>query len=135
MICRNAAEDVAQAETLSLHVPSVESAKPLLGPAELSLLPRGTVLVNTGRGSLVDDDALLAALATGQITTSGLDFFSSEPNYDKRFLEFPQVFVTRHAGSATAQTRNDLGLRALTNIGTVLGGRPCGDGINATKGQ
>jgi lactate dehydrogenase-like 2-hydroxyacid dehydrogenase len=123
-------EMLPHAHILSLHIPSTPGAGSLLGPTELALLPRGAVLVNTARGGLVDEDALLASLETGHISAAGLDVFADEPHFDQRFLALPQVFMTPHTGSATEQTRNDLGLRGLTNIETVLAGRPCDDALN-----
>ena len=89
------------AQIVSLHVPASPEAEPLLGRRELELLPRGAIVVNTARGVLVDEDALIDALKSGHIAAAGLDVFQNEPYFDKRFLELPNVFLSPHSGSAT----------------------------------
>jgi lactate dehydrogenase-like 2-hydroxyacid dehydrogenase len=123
-------EMLPHAQILSLHLPAIPGAAPLVGKRELAMLPRGAIVVNTARGSLIDEDALIHALSSGHIAAAGLDVFRNEPHFDKRFLALPQVFMTPHSGSATVQTRNDLGLRGLDNIALVLGGHPCPDTLN-----
>ena len=115
---------------LSLHLPASPGSAPLIGKREIAMLPRGAIIVNTARGSLIDEDALIEALQGEHIAAAGLDVFHNEPRFDKRFLELPQVFLTPHSGSATVQTRNDLGLRGLDNIALVLDGKPCADALN-----
>ena len=91
------------------------------------LMKRGAVLVNAARGSLVDEDALIAALQSGQLFAAGLDVFRSEPKFDTRLAALPNAFLTPHMGSATAETRVAMGNRALDNIEAVLAGRPAVD--------
>jgi lactate dehydrogenase-like 2-hydroxyacid dehydrogenase len=85
------------------------------------------VFVNAARGTLVDEDALLAALTSGHLSAAGLDVFHNEPAYDLRFAALPNVFLCPHMGSATVETRNAMGYRALDNIAAVLAGRPAID--------
>ncbi len=118
-----------QARILSLHLPGSAGAAPLIGARELALLPRGAIVVNTARGSLIDEDALIEALLAGQVAAAGLDVFRREPHVDPRFLALPQVFLTPHSGSSTVQTRNALGLRGLDNIAAVLDGLPVADAL------
>ncbi|WP_345817303.1 D-glycerate dehydrogenase (plasmid) [Paraburkholderia sp. PREW-6R] len=118
------------AQILSLHVPATPAAAPLIGRDELALLPRGAIVVNTARGSLIDEDALIDALHSGHIAAAGLDVFRGEPHFDRRFLDLPQVFMTPHTGSATVQTRNDLGFRGLDNIADALAGQTPRDALN-----
>jgi lactate dehydrogenase-like 2-hydroxyacid dehydrogenase len=99
---------------LSLHMPS--NGEALLTEKRLNLLPRGAILVNTARGNLIDEEALLAALQSGQIGAAGLDVFLKEPAFDIRFRDIPNVFITPHVGSATIETRNAMGFRALDNL-------------------
>jgi lactate dehydrogenase-like 2-hydroxyacid dehydrogenase len=82
----------------------------------LGLLPRGAILVNTARGKLVNEDALIAALSSGQLFAAGLDVFRSEPDFDLRLAELPNIFLAPHIGSATVETRNAMGFRALDNV-------------------
>lgn len=120
-------EMLPHAQILSLHLPAAPGAAALIGEQELAMLPRGAVVVNTARGSLIDEDALIDALQSSQIAAAGLDVFQNEPHFDKRFLELPQVFLTPHSGSATGQTRDALGLRGLDNIAAVLDGQHSAD--------
>ena len=88
-----------------------------------ALLPPGAVFVNAARGSLVDEDALVEALASGRLFAAGLDVFRKEPDYDTRLAELPNVFLTPHVASATVETRDAMGFRALDNVAAVLAGR------------
>lgn len=88
-------------------------------------MQEGAVFVNAARGALVDEDALIAALTSGHLFAAGLDVFAAEPDYDLRFRDLPNVFLTPHTGSATVETRNAMGYRVLDNIDAVLaGGKP-----------
>ena len=71
-----------------------------------------------------DEDALIAALESGQLFAAGLDVFRREPDFDERLARLPNVFLTPHMGSATVATRNQMGFDALDNIAAVLAGRP-----------
>ncbi|HTW68503.1 MAG TPA: D-glycerate dehydrogenase [Acetobacteraceae bacterium] len=108
---------------LSLHAPATPATDRIVNARALSLLPRGAVLVNVSRGGLVDEDALLDALTSGHLFAAGLDVFRSEPNYDRRFAGLENVVMSPHVGSASVETRNAMGFRALDNIAAVLAGR------------
>jgi lactate dehydrogenase-like 2-hydroxyacid dehydrogenase len=109
-------------QILSLHAPAGPQTEAMMNAAMFALLPRGAVFINAARGSLVDEDALIAALASGHLYAAGLDVFRSEPAYDLRLRDFPNVFFTPHMGSATLETRTAMGMRALDNIASVLAG-------------
>jgi lactate dehydrogenase-like 2-hydroxyacid dehydrogenase len=83
--------------------------------------------VNVARGSLVDEDALLEALASGKLFAAGLDVFRTEPDYDLRFAPLENVVLSPHVASASKETRDAMGFRALDNIAAVLAGRPAID--------
>lgn len=108
---------------LSLHAPATPATDKIIDAHALSLLPRGAVLVNVSRGGLVDEDALLDALGSGQLFGAGLDVFRTEPHYDLRFSRLNNVILSPHVGSASVETRNAMGYRALDNIAAVVGGR------------
>jgi lactate dehydrogenase-like 2-hydroxyacid dehydrogenase len=110
-------------DILSLHAPGGAATDKLMNAARLALLPKGAVLVNTSRGSLVDEDALLEALQSGHLFAAGLDVFRSEPEFDLRFAALPNVFLAPHMGSATIETRNAMGNRALDNVAAFLAGK------------
>lgn len=101
---------------LSINCPMTPETKGIINAHSLSLLPQGAIVVNTARGGIVDDNALIAALQSGQVAAAGLDVFANEPNIDPRYRSLENVFMLPHLGSATIRTRTDMGLRALANI-------------------
>ena len=108
---------------LSLHAPATPATEKIINAETLALLPRGAVLVNVARGGLVDEDALYDALTSGQLFAAGLDVFRNEPDFDMRFAALSNVILSPHIGSASLETRNAMGFRALDNITAVLEGR------------
>jgi lactate dehydrogenase-like 2-hydroxyacid dehydrogenase len=113
-----------QCHVLSLHCPMSAETKNLLDARRLSLLPRGAYIINTARGGHVVDDALIAALQSGQIAGAGLDVYAGEPNIDARYMALPNVFLLPHLGSATQETRHAMGMMVLDNLDAVLNGKP-----------
>jgi lactate dehydrogenase-like 2-hydroxyacid dehydrogenase len=111
-------------DILSLHLPGGAEVGTLMTRQRFALMRHGSVFVNTARGSLVDEDALIDALQSGQLFAAGLDVFRKEPEFDLRIAELPNVFPTPHMGSATTETRNQMGFKALDNIAAVLAGKP-----------
>src|SRR4051794_22858074 len=109
---------------LSIHAPGGPATDRMVDAHALSLLPDGAVLVNVARGSLIDEDALLDALRSGKLFAAGLDVFRSEPDFDLRFAALDNVVLSPHIGSATRETRDAMGFRALDNIAAVLANRP-----------
>jgi len=110
-------------DILSLHAPGGAATNNIMNAETFALLPKGAVFVNAARGTLVDEDALITALQSGQLYGAGLDVFRNEPEYDLRFAKLPNVFLAPHMGSATVETRNAMGFRALDNIAAVLAGK------------
>ena len=108
---------------LSLHAPATQATDKIIDAKALSLLPKGAVLVNVSRGGLVDEDALYAALTNGHLFGAGLDVFRQEPDFDMRFAALDNVIMSPHVGSASRETRNAMGYRALDNIAAVLAGK------------
>lgn len=108
---------------LSLHAPAGPATDRIINAGSLARLKRGAVLVNVSRGGLVDEDALIAALTSGQLFAAGLDVFRSEPDYDMRFAALDNVIMSPHIGSGSMETRNAMGYRALDNIAAVLAGK------------
>ena len=116
-------------QILSLHTPGGRELDGLVNAETLALLPRGAVLVNTSRGMLVNEDDLIAALQNGQLAAAGLDVFRSEPEYDLRLKELPNLFMMPHMGTATVETRDAMGHRALDNVAEVFAGRQARDAL------
>jgi lactate dehydrogenase-like 2-hydroxyacid dehydrogenase len=123
----NLDEMLPHCQVLSLNLPG--SGVTLMTREKLALLPKGAVFVNSARGSLVDEDALLELLASGHIAAAGLDVFRSEPKFDQRFKDLPNAFLLPHIGTATVETRVAMAMRALDNIGAVLSGKPAPDEV------
>lgn len=122
-------EMLPRCRILSLHVPGGADTEGLIGAAELALLPDGAILINAARGSLLDEEALFAALETGHLAAAGLDVFRNEPTIDTRFADHPRLFLTPHVGSATLETRTAMGLRALDNVAAFCAGQVPADVI------
>ena len=120
-------EMLAHTDVLSLAAPG--SGVPLITRERIALLPRGAVLVNIGRGSLVDEDALIEALKSGQLAAAGLDVFAAEPAYDLRLRDLPNAFLTPHRGSGALETRTAMAMRALQNVAAVVDGGEPGDRV------
>ncbi|MHB1205582.1 MAG: 2-hydroxyacid dehydrogenase [Rhodospirillaceae bacterium] len=116
-------EMMPHCDVLSLHLPLTAETRGLIDAEKLAWLPAGAIVVNTARGGLVDDDALIAALASGKIAAAGLDVFAGEPRIDPRYLTLDNVFLLPHLGSATVETRTAMGMIAITNINAVMAGK------------
>jgi len=114
---------LAQCDVLSLNAPGGEATRHWLNAERIALLPRGAVVVNAARGTLVDDRALIAALQSGQVGFAGLDVYDGEPKVHPGYLGLQNVVLQPHLGSATAETRDAMGFLALDGIDAVLAGR------------
>lgn len=108
---------------LSLHCPATPENRGLLDARRIGLLPDDAVVVNTARGAVVDDDALIAALESGKLAGAGLDVFNNEPAIDPRYRREWNAFLLPHIGSATRETRDAMGFRALDNLDAIVAGR------------
>jgi len=108
---------------LSLHCPATPETTGMMNDERFALLPDGAVFVNTARGALVDEDALLAALDSGKVAAAGLDCFVTEPGGNPAFSKYENVFMLPHIGSATRATRDAMGFRALDNLDAFFGGK------------
>ena len=116
---------LAVSEFLSINAPSAPETRKFLNAERITLLPDGAVVVNTARGDLVDDDALIDALRSGKVAAAGLDVFAGEPNLDPRYRDLDNTFLLPHIGSASHETRDAMGYCCLDNLDAFFAGRPC----------
>ena len=112
-----------ESDVVTLHVPLTDETRGLLDARRLSLLRDGACLVNTARGALVDEHALVAELASGRLR-AGLDVFADEPNVPEALLGLPNVVLSPHVGSATRATREAATAELVANILAALDRRP-----------
>ena len=116
---------LAASDFLSINAPSTPETRRFLNAERIALLPDGAVVVNTARGDLVDDDALIDALRSGKVAAAGLDVFAGEPNLDPRYRGLDNTFLLPHIGSASLETRDAMGYCCLDNLDAFFAGRPC----------
>ncbi len=114
---------------LSLHCPATPETTGFLTEEKIALLPDGAIVVNTARGALIDENALIGALKSGKIAGAGLDVYASEPGGNPEFATLDNVFLLPHIGSATFETRDAMGFRALDNLDAFFAGKEPGDRI------
>jgi lactate dehydrogenase-like 2-hydroxyacid dehydrogenase len=119
----------AESDLLSLHCPGGADTYHLVDAALLARMKPTAILVNTARGSVVDSRALAEALAAGRVAAAGLDVYEGEPQVPSALLELPNVALLPHLGSATIETRRDMGMRAMENLVCFFEGRPLHDPI------
>jgi lactate dehydrogenase-like 2-hydroxyacid dehydrogenase len=124
-LVRHASEDTfwPACQFLSVHVPLAPATRGLLDATRIARLPHGAIVVNTARGEVVDDEALLAALRSGHVAAAGLDVYAGEPDVHPGYAALPNTFLLPHLGSATHETRCAMGFRALDNLDAVFAGR------------
>ncbi|MEO0781957.1 MAG: D-glycerate dehydrogenase [Pseudomonadota bacterium] len=114
---------------LSLHCPSTPETQDLMNADRFALLPDGAVMVNTARGALVDEDALIAAISSGKLAAAGLDCFKVEPGGNPALSTHENIFMLPHIGSATRATRDAMGFRALDNLDAFFAGKTPQDAL------
>ena len=123
-------EDVLrEADFVSLHCPATPETRHLINAERLSQMKRDAYLINTARGDVVDEAALVAALQAGVIKGAGLDVFEKEPVVTEALLGMENVVLLPHLGSATLDTREAMGLRAIENLKLFFAGQPVRDRV------
>ena len=113
---------LARADVVSLHCPLTAATRHLIAPPQLARMKRSAILVNTARGAIVDEGALVAALQAGTIAGAGLDVFEDEPRVHPGLVGRDDVVLVPHIGSATFATRARMAELALTDAARILRG-------------
>ena len=110
---------LTESDFLTLHVPGI--GKPLIGKEEIAKMKKGSYIINTARGGIVDEDALVEALNSGHIAGAGLDVFLGEPNPRRDLVDHPNVSVTPHIGASTIEAQANIGLELADRIIAFFG--------------
>lgn len=110
------AELLAQADFVSLHVPAAKGEPPLINAETLAQMKDGAYLINTSRGALIDEAALLAALESGKIAGAALDVYAEEPTKNEALCRHPRVSVTPHIGGSTQEAQARIGDEIVSHI-------------------
>jgi lactate dehydrogenase-like 2-hydroxyacid dehydrogenase len=105
---------------LSINAPMTATTRKWVNAERIAKLPKGAIVVNTARGGVVDDEALIAALKSGHLFAAGIDVFDGEPKIHQGYYGLQNAFLLPHMGSATVETRNAMGFKALDNLEAFL---------------
>jgi len=111
-----------ESDFISLHVPLQESTVHLISTNEFKMMKNTAILINTARGPVVDENALIEALRTGEIAGAGLDVFEREPEFDPELSKLENVVIVPHIGSATSEARLNMGMIAAESIIAAMNG-------------
>ena len=123
--CDSVEDLLARSGILSLHCPLTDATRGILDADAIARMPEGAIVVNTARGGLIDEAALLAAVQSGHLAGAGLDTFAVEPPApDHPFLSEPGIVVTPHIGGVTRQANARVGVEAVRGILDILSGTP-----------
>jgi lactate dehydrogenase-like 2-hydroxyacid dehydrogenase len=120
--CETLEELLSRSDVVSLHAPAREGTRGMLDARRLATMRSGAILVNTARGDLVDENALIDALRRGAVGAAGLDVFEREPLISDQLLSLDNVVLLPHLGSATTASRVAMGERMLTNLAAFFRG-------------
>jgi glyoxylate reductase len=123
-------ELLAEADFVSIHAPYMAETHHLIGAPQLALMRSTAYLINTARGPLVDETALVEALRTGRIAGAGLDVYEHEPALAPGLAELDNVVLAPHAASASLETRTKMGMLAVENLMAVLEGKQATHTVN-----
>ncbi|RUY24763.1 D-glycerate dehydrogenase, partial [Mesorhizobium sp. M7A.F.Ca.CA.001.13.2.1] len=123
-------EVLAASDFVSLHCPGGGENTRLINERRLARMKKSAFLINTARGDVVDEDALVQALRERRITGAGLDVFETEPSVPRALTEREDVVLLPHLGSATSETRIAMGMRVIDNLSAFFEGRTPPDAVN-----
>ncbi len=125
---------LVQADFVTIHLPRTPDTKGLIGERELSLMKEGARLVNTARGSIVDEEALAKALKDGRLAGAALDVFAEEPTTRSPLFEFDEVVVTPHLGASTVEAQDKAGTSIAEMVRLALRGEFVPYAVNVSAG-
>lgn len=121
---------LSEIDVLSIHCPATPETTGMINRQRIALMHSDAIIVNTSRGAVVDDEALVDALKSGRIAAAGLDVFNGEPdNIHPLYRELENTFLLPHIGSATEETREAMGFRVIDNLESIFAGQEPGDRV------
>jgi D-3-phosphoglycerate dehydrogenase len=126
---------LVQADFISIHLPRTAETEKFIGEREFSLMKQGVRIVNTARGSIVDEDALVKALKDGHLAGAAIDVFSAEPMTKSPLFEFENVVVTPHLGASTAEAQDKAGVTIAQMVRLALRGEFVPYAVNLSAGE
>jgi lactate dehydrogenase-like 2-hydroxyacid dehydrogenase len=127
--CATVEDVLSQADFVALHCPGGKETRHLMNAERLRKMKKGAFLINTARGDVVDEQALIAALKEGVIAGAGLDVYEQEPKVSEELLTMENVVLLPHLGSATRETRVAMGMRVVENLEAFFAGKPLRDRV------
>jgi lactate dehydrogenase-like 2-hydroxyacid dehydrogenase len=127
--CESIDEVLAKSDFVSLHCPATPETRHLINAGRLQQMKRSAILINTARGDVVDEKALVQALKAGTITAAGLDVYEFEPKVSEELLSLENVVLLPHLGSASRETRVGMGMRVVDNVSAFFAGKTPADRV------
>lgn len=122
-VCADLDDLLETSDFVSLHCPVVPKTQGMIGEPQLKRMRRGSILINTARGALVDEQALAEALRSGRLAAAGLDVYAREPEVSAELKGIDRVVLLPHLGSATRETREAMGMRVKENLDCFFAGK------------
>ena len=119
-----------EADILTVHTPLSDETRGVVGVKELALMPKGAFVINTARGGIIDEKALLEALNSGHIAAAGIDVYTKEPPDDRSLIDHPNVTCLPHLGASSREAQRDVAVDACRNIIDYLAGRELRGAVN-----
>ena len=127
--CDSIEELMSSADFISLHCPGGEATYHLINAERLAIMKSSAFIINTARGDVIDNQALIEALKQRTIAGAGLDVYEGEPELDPGFLDLENIVLLPHLGSASLETRIAMGRRVLQNLKAYIAGQPLPDRV------
>ena len=121
---------ISVSDFFSINCPTTEETNKIINEETLSYFPNGAVIINSARGDMIDDEAMINALKSGKVFALGLDVYNGEPDIHPQYLKLDNVFILPHLGSATEKTRFAMADLAISNIEEYLKTGKCKNTVN-----